>query len=124
MGKGRAGPPALGGQWGRLRRADRIRSGKDFRRLQKQGRRCVGAHLVVLCGPGWDQARMRLGLTVSRQVGGAVARNRVKRRVREWFRCERQRLPQGKDLIVIARRGAAELETHALWNELAELCPC
>lgn len=124
MGEGRAGPPVLGLRPARLRRADRIRSGKDFRRLQKQGRRRVGAHLVVLCGPGWDRSRTRLGLTVSRRVGNAVARNRVKRRVREWFRRERQGLSQGKDLVVIARRGAAELDTRALWSELAELCPC
>jgi len=50
----------------------------------------------------------RLGITVSRRVGPAVVRTRVKRRVREWFR----RMPDAqqirKDLVVIARAGAAE----------------
>ncbi len=63
----------------------------------------------------------RLGLTVSRKVGGAVVRNRVKRRVREWFRHSRKALPAGVDLVVIARRGAGELSTEQTQGSLAEL---
>jgi ribonuclease P protein component len=121
MGEGRAAPPlaALGGV--RFRRADRLRSGKDFRRLSREGRRSAGAHFVVLAAAGRDAGRPRLGLTVSRRVGGAVARNRVKRRVREWFRQERGRLAPGTDWVVIARRGAAELDARTTWSELEEL---
>lgn len=121
MGEGRAAPPAVAPGGARLRRADRVRSGKDFRRLGREGRRRQSGHFVVLRGPGRAPDRPRLGLTVSRRVGGAVARNRVKRRVREWFRQERGRLAPGTDWVVIARRGAAELETRALWAELEEL---
>jgi len=53
--------------------------------------------------------RRRLGVTVSRKVGNAVVRNRVKRRVREWFRTHGDRLPADVDIVVIARRDAAEL---------------
>jgi len=56
------------------------------------------------------QPARRLGLTVSRKVGNAVARNHVKRRVREWFRVEREALPKDVDLVVIAKPGAAELD--------------
>lgn len=105
----------------RLRRADRVRSGKDFRRLTREGRRRAGVHFVLVTGPGRDAARARLGLTVSRRVGSAVARNRVKRRVREWFRHTRVALPVGTDWVVIARRGAAELGTRETWAELEEL---
>lgn len=51
----------------------------------------------------------RLGVTVSRRVGGSVERNRVKRRIREWFRQTHLDVPSGRDLLVIARPGAAEL---------------
>jgi ribonuclease P protein component len=106
----------------RLRRADRIRQSKDFRRLNKEGRRRRSAHFVSLVGPGFDPLRVRLGVTVSRKVGNAVARNRVKRRIREWFRTgARERLPVGRDLIVIARSGAAELDTATTRRELGEL---
>jgi ribonuclease P protein component len=107
----------------RLRRADRLRSAKDFRRLSRTGERRRSAHFVVLVGPGRDPERARLGLTVSRRVGRAVRRNRVKRRVREWFRRHRARLPEGRDVVVIARPGAAELESRELSRELAELLP-
>jgi ribonuclease P protein component len=50
-----------------------------------------------------------------------VARNRVKRRVREWFRRSRAHLPHGTDWVVIARAGAAELDAATTARELAEL---
>lgn len=49
----------------------------------------------------------RLGITTSRKVGNAVTRNRIKRRVREWFRQEHAYFPEGMDVVVIARRAAA-----------------
>jgi len=60
----------------------------------------------------------RLGITVSRRVGSAVARARVKRRVREWFRRTRDALQSGKDLVVIARAGAAEASQVAVARDL------
>ena len=51
----------------------------------------------------------RLGLVVSRKVGGAVERNRVKRVLREAFACESPRLPPGSDAVVIARADAHDL---------------
>jgi len=122
MGEGSGAPCAVAP--GRLRRADRLRSGKDFRRLARRGERRAGRHFVVLRGAGRDPERARLGLTVSRRVGSAVARNRVKRRVREWFRQRRGALPTlapGSDWVVIARRGAACLDTRTTWCELEEL---
>lgn len=61
----------------------------------------------------------RLGLTVSRRVGGAVVRNRVKRRLREWFRQHRSGCPAGKDLVIIARPAAASISAADLARELA-----
>ena len=60
----------------------------------------------------------RLGVTVSRRVGGSVARNRVKRRIREWFRRTSLDVPAGRDVLVIARPGAAELSAAASVGQL------
>ena len=64
---------------------------------------------------------MRLGITVSRKVGGAVIRNRVKRRIREWFRSWKVDLDQSFDLVIIAKPGAAALKSPELQQELSEL---
>jgi ribonuclease P protein component len=63
----------------------------------------------------------RLGLVVSRKVGKAHARNRVKRVVREYFRTHRHTFRVSVDIVVVAKRGAAELETEALYRELGSV---
>ena len=65
-------------------------------------------------------ARSRLGITVSRKVGNAVVRNRLKRRIREWFRSERDRLREPLDLVVIARPQAAALSGTELRAQLSK----
>ncbi|MCP5059640.1 MAG: ribonuclease P protein component [bacterium] len=104
----------------RLRRDSRLRNPKDFRRVQRTGQRRVGRHFVLVRAKSREPASIRLGLAVSRKVGNAVARNHVKRRVRDWFRRNRLRLPEG-DLVVIARSGAAQRSGAEIASELAEL---
>jgi ribonuclease P protein component len=62
----------------------------------------------------------RLGITVSKQVGKAVRRNRVKRLVREVFRAHRGLLPPGSDIVVIARAGCRVDSMHDVAAELAQ----
>jgi len=73
--------------------------------------------LYGLCGATDEHSR--LGITVSRRVGNAVVRNRLKRRVRECYRLKlRAMLPAGAAMVVIARRGAGELKWTAVDAEL------
>ncbi len=66
-----------------------------------------------------DQTNARLGLAVSRQVGNAVVRNRIKRRLRESFRCYlRPALGPGSSLMIVARQGADGLRTPEVTAEL------
>ena len=97
----------------------RIRHGADFKRAY--GRRLTAAdgRLVVFgCDNGLPHPR--LGLSVSRKVGGAVVRNRWKRLIREAFRLSREQLPGGIDLVVIPRRGI-EPELPQLLESLPRL---
>ena len=110
----------------RLRRCDRLRDSRDYVRLTREGGRRAGRYLVVLVGGQPEQAgaragRRRLGVTASRKVGGAVVRNRFKRRVREVFRLQRELLPDGSDVVVIARPGAGQLSWPTLEREVREL---
>lgn len=83
----------------------RLRRGLDFRRVYD--RKCsVSDDLLVVYGCANQLRRTRLGLSVSRKVGGAVARNRWKRLLREAFRLKQANIPSGLDLIVIPRQTA------------------
>lgn len=96
-----------------------MRRREDFLRLQRAGARFQTPHFVVYAMRTEEIRPPRLGITVSRRIGGAVMRNRVKRRVRECFRMKlRSNIPAGGDLLVIARTGAARLETRAILEEL------
>ena len=101
----------------RFPRAHRLRSRRDFRRVQSVGRRVHTPHFIVLVDRGRAE-RTRLGITVSRKVGGAVVRNRVKRLVREVFRANRERFQRGHDLVVIAKRHAGEVDFTSARREL------
>jgi ribonuclease P protein component len=81
----------------------------EFDRVMRAGRSHAGRDLVLYVFPRGDDGPPRLGLSVSRKVGGAVQRNRVKRLLREAFALERQQLPAGTDAVVIARPGAGAL---------------
>lgn len=106
---GRPGVAARRSKRGRLSRS------AEFDRVFRQGR-SHGNRVLVLYGfPRADAAASdstpRLGLSVSRRVGGAVERNHVKRLLREAFEQEAERLPAGHDVVIVARpeaRGVAE----------------
>jgi ribonuclease P protein component len=95
----------------RQRSSDRGRLSRsaEFERVYRQGRSTANRHLVLYAFPNPASERPRLGLSVSRKVGGAVARNKVKRMLRESFARLEPTLRDGHDVVLVARPSAAEL---------------
>lgn len=87
----------------------RLSRSADFDRVFRAGRSHGGRELVLYVFPRGDGEDARLGLSVSRKVGGAVERNRVKRLLREAFAAESARLPEASDAVVVARPEARVL---------------
>lgn len=97
--------PGGGPRTGRVR----LSRSADFDRVFRHGRSHAGREFVLYVFPRGEGDEPRLGLSVSRKVGGAVERNRVKRLLREAFAIDGGRLPVGTDAVVVARHEANAL---------------
>lgn len=90
-------PPRL-----RLTKRQKLRRPREFRRVYDAGCKAGDQHLLVFVLPN-DLGVTRVGLSVSRKHGTAIARNRIKRLLREAFRLGQHDLPAGLDLVLIPR---------------------
>ncbi len=100
------GPAAAGSRRAKRRRLSRS---ADFDRAYRHGRSYGNRFLVLYVFPREGDDDARLGLSVSRKVGGAVDRNRVKRLLREAFWQRDRALPGGHDFVIVSRPAAREL---------------
>lgn len=90
-----------------------LKKNHEFRRLYQKGASAVAGSMVLYCRKN-RLGHNRLGVTVSVKLGGAVVRNRARRRLREVYRLNSPRLSQGWDLILVARGRTL----GASWKEL------
>ena len=105
-------------------KTERIRKRAEYLRIQSQGRKLFTKSLLAFTV--WNTqapaAPPRLGITVSKRVGIAVVRTRVKRLLREVFRQNKARLPPGLQLVIVAKADAAGLDYPRTSAEFLEIC--
>jgi ribonuclease P protein component len=94
----------------------------DFERVYKQGRRHFAAHMTVfyLCRSNEELKGPRVGFTVGKALGGAVQRNRIKRRFREAVRLSGFSLDMAADVVINPKRLALAADFGELQSEVAK----
>ena len=98
-------------------RAARLLKHSDFERVYKQGRRHFSPHMTVFYLPQMDGGA-RVGFTVGRLLGGAVDRNRIKRRLREAVRLRRSALKIAADVVINPKKSVLTVEFPVLLEEI------
>ena len=86
-----------------------LKKNSDFRRLYSRGKSSVNPYMAVYCRRN-RTGENRLGYTVSTKLGGAVTRNRVRRRLREIVRLRTPEMKSGWDIVVVARMRCVKAE--------------
>jgi ribonuclease P protein component len=90
----------------------------DFERVYKQGRRHFGAHMTVFYLAREQGEGLRVGFTVGKVLGGAVERNRMKRRLREAVRLHWPGVRIPADVVINPKRSMRKIEFSELGNEV------
>ncbi len=103
-----------------LSKAYRLRNSLRIAQVRRQGQSCRNSWLV-LCRDSGECAHSRFAFSASRRLGNAVARNRVKRRMREAVRCHLACIDDGWDLLFVARVRARDATYHEIECAVADL---
>lgn len=101
----------------------RLTRSADFQRVYRQGKSVAGRYAVLYYfeRPVAAAQEPRLGVSVSKKVGGAVVRNRVKRVLKETFRALKDSVPANYDYVIIARPGLADYLEESQFAEAVEI---
>ena len=92
-----------------MHKRNRLSRSRDFDAVYRQGRSTSTRFLVLYWFEREDEpGEPRLGLAVPKAAGNAVARNRIKRQLRELWRARLERIPSGRDYVLIAKPGLPE----------------
>lgn len=98
----------------------RLRKSEEFKMVIETGKKRVFPNFVVFLRSN-ELSHPRLGITISKNIGKAHTRNRIKRLLREYFRLHQNDYKNNMDIVIIARKGASELDYKAVNKELSPL---
>ncbi len=100
-----------------FQKSDRILKRNEFLRIFKSGQGTQNRQFKVVFVKK-NEGKSRIGITVTKRVGNATKRNRIKRLIREFFRNNRQILPSKVDINIIAKKEAVMLNNQEIFVSL------
>ncbi|TSB47539.1 ribonuclease P protein component [Alkalicoccobacillus porphyridii] len=104
-----------------MRKEQRIKKNEEFSAVFNHGRSVANRQFVLYVLKKEDQEQLRLGLSVSKKVGNAVMRNRIKRLIRTVFQEKQETLLPNCDYVVIARKPTASMDYQEFHASLAHV---
>ncbi|MBN1664189.1 MAG: ribonuclease P protein component [Deltaproteobacteria bacterium] len=99
---------------------ERIRKRKEYLTIDKQGVRSYSENFIIIVNRNRSGVK-RLGITVSKKVGNAVKRNRIKRLLREFFRLNKSDFADSQDIVIIVKRDIPDLTYQDVNRQLERL---
>ncbi|MFD1707834.1 ribonuclease P protein component [Siminovitchia sediminis] len=101
-----------------MKKAYRIKSNTDFQAVFKKGKSVANRQFVLYALEKKEQTHFRIGLSVSKKIGNAVTRNRIKRYIRQVFYELEDQVSHNQDFVIIARKPAADMDYHSVKKSL------
>lgn len=95
-----------------MNKRQRIKKDKEFQKVFKEGKSFANRQFIVYRYKKEGQEQFRIGLSVSKKIGNAVTRNRIKRYIRQAFLEMKDEVQNDMDYIIIARHQAASIDFH------------
>lgn len=104
-----------------MKKEFRIKKNTEFQAVFKKGRSTANRQFIVYVLKKEEQPVFRIGLSVSKKIGNAVTRNRIKRYIRQSFFELQEGLTGGNDYVIIARKPAADMDYFEVKKSLAHV---
>jgi ribonuclease P protein component len=101
-----------------MKNLHRLKRNKDFQRVFQHGNSTANRQFVIYQLKDPTMETFRFGMSVSKRIGNAVARNRVKRCIREVVRQLEGQIYSGRDYVIIARKPTADMSFHEMKSSL------
>lgn len=105
-----------------MKAAFHLKKNKEFQAVFRAKQSTANRQFVIYHRHCPQQSVFRFGLSVSKRVGNAVVRNRIKRRIREAIREMEPRICTGKDYVIIARKPTADMDYQQIKRSLHHVC--
>ena len=103
-----------------FKKTERLAKRPDFEKVMAEGEKKLVEKLCIIFSLPNELDRKRLGIIASKKIGNAVARNRVKRRIREIFRQIKHRMEPALDIVVISGKDMVTLPYRVIEKKLSQ----